>query len=407
MRPTVETTDVPLAEIAAAKPAPSAAITTTPPVLPPPVRTRTWRKTMSWMLALAAAGALGFGFRANLSAPSMITVESVLKTAKAKALVYWHKLVPEPIAPVPAVARWAAVAPGRVEARTGEVRISAALQGRVAALVFKVGDRVEAGDPLILLDNEAALALARATEAESRSAKRLRDKVAAAKPRETDLRKAGDKVDTAQRKLWMRRAEFDRLVLSRRGGIATDKQVADARAGIDSASEDAAKALHELKDWNDSTTSPTLTALDAATAAAYARHATAEAQLEKARIRAPIAGTVLQIQTKLGETVIPSPDQVLIVLGDLQALRVRTEVSERDIARVKAGQAVTVKVDAYPDREFAGTVSTIAPALSPPKLGPRGPRKSLDIDVLEVHVDLDGAPPLLPGMRADVYFKLL
>ena len=50
-------------------------------------------------------------------------------------------------------------------------------------------------------------------------------------------------------------------------------------------------------------------------------------------------------------------------------------------------------------------VATIAPALSPPKLGARGPRKPLDIDVLEVMVDIDGASPLVPGMRADVLFK--
>jgi len=42
--------------------------------------------------------------------------------------------------------------------------------------------------------------------------------------------------------------------------------------------------------------------------------------------------------------------------------------------------------------------------VAPPRLGSRGPRKPTDVDVLEVLIDLDGRPPLLPGMRADVFF---
>jgi HlyD family secretion protein len=38
-------------------------------------------------------------------------------------------------------------------------------------------------------------------------------------------------------------------------------------------------------------------------------------------------------------------------------------------------------------------------------MGSRGARRATDVEVMEVMVDLEGNAPLLPGMRADVFFK--
>ena len=127
--------------------------------------------------------------------------------------------------------------------------------------------------------------------------------------------------------------------------------------------------------------------------------------LERTRIRAPRDGTVLNVSARVGETATPSPEQVLLLMGDVSALKVRAEVEERDAAKVRVGQSVVVKSDAHPGREFAGKVASLAPALGPGKLGQRGPRRPNDVDVLEVVVDMEGQPPLLPGMRVDVFFK--
>jgi HlyD family secretion protein len=47
----------------------------------------------------------------------------------------------------------------------------------------------------------------------------------------------------------------------------------------------------------------------------------------------------------------------------------------------------------------------MAHALGAPRLASKGPRRPNDQDVLQVIVDLDGKPPLIPGMRVDVFFK--
>jgi HlyD family secretion protein len=127
--------------------------------------------------------------------------------------------------------------------------------------------------------------------------------------------------------------------------------------------------------------------------------------LEKTRIRAPVAGTVLQLPAKAGEMVSPSPDQALVVLGDMSVVRLKAEVDEIDVSKIKVGGKVTVKSNAYPGKEFDGTVADLAPSLTFPQFSLRGARRPTDVEVLAVTVDLDGNPPLLPGMRADAFFK--
>ena len=47
----------------------------------------------------------------------------------------------------------------------------------------------------------------------------------------------------------------------------------------------------------------------------------------------------------------------------------------------------------------------MAQTLGPSRLGQRGPRKPTDVDVLEVLIDMVGQPPLMPGMRVDVFLR--
>jgi HlyD family secretion protein len=86
-------------------------------------------------------------------------------------------------------------------------------------------------------------------------------------------------------------------------------------------------------------------------------------------------------------------------------MRVRAEVDEQDVAKIKVGQQAFVRSTAYPGREFTATVREFAPALALPRMGSRGARRATDVEVMEVMVDLEGNAPLLPGMRADVFFK--
>jgi HlyD family secretion protein len=131
----------------------------------------------------------------------------------------------------------------------------------------------------------------------------------------------------------------------------------------------------------------------------------AEAAMQKLTVRAPIDGTILQINARPGELASSSTALPLVLLGDVSALRVRAEVDERDLGEIKLQQSVVVRAAAFPGREFAGTVSFVAPLVEPGRKYARGPRNMTDVDTVEVLVDLTESTSLAVGMKVDVYFR--
>ena len=126
---------------------------------------------------------------------------------------------------------------------------------------------------------------------------------------------------------------------------------------------------------------PAPTLPEVALTAARADLSVAEAALEKTRIRAASPGTVLQVSAKPGEIIAPSPEAALLVMGNLASLQVRAEFEERDLGKVRMGQAAVVRTDAFPGRDFEGKVTFLAQSLGPSRLGQRGPRKPVDVAV--------------------------
>jgi HlyD family secretion protein len=147
------------------------------------------------------------------------------------------------------------------------------------------------------------------------------------------------------------------------------------------------------------------TELEGQLAAARVELRGAQAAVDTLTLRAPLAATVLQIGARVGELASPSAPLPLAVLGDLTALRVRAEVGERDYGAIKAGQLAVVRSDAFPGRDIAGTVSSIAPLVAPGGFGAQGQSSFTDIDVAEVVVELAAPDPLIVGMKVDVYFR--
>jgi HlyD family secretion protein len=131
----------------------------------------------------------------------------------------------------------------------------------------------------------------------------------------------------------------------------------------------------------------------------------AYAGLEQPTIRAPVASTVLQVNITAGELASPSAPQALVLLGDLSGLRVRAEVDERDVSKVKIGGAVVVRSEAFRGREFAGKVMSISPMVQPARINSPGSRNLTDFSVTDVLIELADPGPLLVGMKVDVYFQ--
>jgi HlyD family secretion protein len=306
--------------------------------------------------------------------------------------------------PAPVARNWAASAPGRVEPLAGEVRMSALQPGRIAEVLVARNDKVVAGDLMVRLDDEEMLAKVSAAASEAAIRKRERDAESVGKPAQ-ERRTAEDAVAGAERQLYQSREDLDRQLRSFKRGSGSVADVDSARSAVGKANERLEQARASLPKTLAAEGLPAPTRAEAALAAARADLLAAEAAVQRTRIRAPANGTVLLLNAKVGESAVPSPENVLIATGDLTRLRVRAEFEERDFANVRVGQVAVVRSDAFPGKDFEGKVVLLAQALGPSKLGQRGPRKPTDVDVLEALIDLTGEPELLTGMRVDVFIK--
>ena len=103
--------------------------------------------------------------------------------------------------------------------------------------------------------------------------------------------------------------------------------------------------------------------LDSAYRSAQARIRQLQEQLRKASIRAPISGRVAATPVNQGEFL--APGAPVAVIENMQQALVVVELSDRDIVKVRAAQAVEVTTDAYPERVFRGIVDNTATAASP------------------------------------------
>jgi len=306
---------------------------------------------------------------------------------------------------VPPKAVWAAAAAGRIEPRGGEIRLVPQVAGRIVEVAVKVNDVVKAGDLLVRLEDDEIVARIAALEIEAAVRRRERD-LDAAKGVALERRQAEDAVADAERAIPSARARLDEALRVARIGGGNAAAVDVAKAALKAAREKLDLERQGLRRALAASGLPLPNRLEAVLAAGRSELLLAEIAHERTRLRAPVDGTVLQVLAREGETAAPGAEGVLVVLGDMSVLRVRAEVEERDAPKIRLGQRVVVRADAYPGQDFDGTVTSLAKALGAPKLAQRGPRRPTDVDVLEVMVDLAASDPRpFPGMRVDVFFR--
>jgi multidrug efflux pump subunit AcrA (membrane-fusion protein) len=95
--------------------------------------------------------------------------------------------------------------------------------------------------------------------------------------------------------------------------------------------------------------------------AAQAQVRTAEQAVADTVVRAPFAGYVSERQVAVGEFV--STASVLATLLRTNPIKIQIQVAEADVPAVTLGRGVSVEVQAYRDRRFGGTVTSVNPAV--------------------------------------------
>jgi HlyD family secretion protein len=290
---------------------------------------------------------------------------------------------------------------GIIEPAAPETNVGTIAAGRIASIAVREGDQVEAGAVLFELEAEVETALLAAATAEvDASAAQLARAVRGS--REEDVKAAVADAETARARADAATAISDRLGKASAGGAATVDEADRARrqASVEGAAARAAEARRQSVLAG--SRREDLQLARAQLAAATARRAEAEAIRARLTIRAPLAGEVLQVKYRKGEYVQPGGEP-LVVMGDTSKLRVRMDVDERDIGKVRVGGAVVVRANAFAGVDFAGNVAELGRRMGRKNVRSDDPAERNDTKILEVIIDLQQTKGLIVGQRVTAY----
>jgi ABC-type lipoprotein export system ATPase subunit/multidrug efflux pump subunit AcrA (membrane-fusion protein) len=238
-----------------------------------------------------------------------------------------------PFAPAEAPFRGQVAGLGIVEAGSENIAVGAPAPGLVRQVFVRVGQSVQAGEPLFCLDTRPLEAELRVREANLALSEAQLQRLESL-PRQEELPIAAAKVREARADVTERE---DALTRGRRASSAvgavsaeTLVQLAQSRAAAAArlARAEAEENLLRAGAW-----SPDKEPARAAVTAAQAQIQQTKAELDRLCVRAPVDGTVLRVNVRPGEAASAAPGPGLVVLGNIDTLHVRAEIDEHDIPR--------------------------------------------------------------------------
>ena len=204
------------------------------------------------------------------------------------------------------------------------VAVGAQASGRITSLKVSLGQELKAGDLVAEIDATTQTNNLRTSEAALANVEAQRVE------KEASLRLANISLERQQKLL---------------------AQNATSRADFDTADSEVKTIEAQIK------------ALDAQIIEAQVAVETAKANLGYTRITAPMDGTVLAIVNQQGQTVNATQSApTIIIMGQMDVMTVRAEISEADVVKVKPGADVYFNVLGAPDTKYQAHLESIEPA---------------------------------------------
>ncbi|WP_295457410.1 efflux RND transporter periplasmic adaptor subunit [uncultured Thiodictyon sp.] len=289
---------------------------------------------------------------------------------------------------------------GRVEPISEEIRIAAAMTGRLADVMLDEGQPVKKGQVVATLENADHLARVQAAEAAVGIARASLDRVInGARPSEREETAAA--VTEAQAVLARTERELARQQGLAEKHLGSGQDLDNARSALEVAHAQLARLRAHLAVVDSPARADEQAKAEAELAQAQAQLALARAIYEKSFIRSPIDGVVLRRFRRAGEQVTEMGDTPIMAVGDIAHLRVRAEVDEADIALLRLGQDATIQADAYGERRIPGKVGRIGNLMGRKQITSDDPAERKDNRVLEVLIDLAPGVDIPVGLRVN------
>lgn len=172
-----------------------------------------------------------------------------------------------------------------------DVAVAAETQGKVKEVYARVGDRIQAGNPIVRVDDE--------------------------------LKRAG--FETAEVSYTKAKRDVERFELLHKDSSVSDSQIEAARLAFKSAE---------------------------------AQYITARRQFNDTKITSPISGIVTSRTVDIGSNV--QMNMIIANVVDISKLKVKVNISEKDVFHIKTADSVHITTDVYPGITFGGTITNIS-----------------------------------------------
>jgi HlyD family secretion protein len=292
-------------------------------------------------------------------------------------------------------------APGVVEPNGKEREISAQVVGIIKDFRIEENKPVETGQVIAVIENSEQLARVETAEAQVklRNAE-LNRLLNGARPEER--REAEASLNETEAALRYARHEHERRLTLVNRGVSPQVSLDQAETNLHSTEARHASMLERLAQIKNGARIEDIEAARARVKLAEGELSLAKAALEKTYVRSPISGLLLRRNHEVGETVTNLPPTVIAIVGDVSRLKVRAEIDETDVGKVKLGQRVEITSDAFPSEIFHGKVSWISSRMGPKSVSTGRQTDAVDTKTMQIMVDLETLR--LPiGLRVDAY----
>jgi RND family efflux transporter MFP subunit len=229
-----------------------------------------------------------------------------------------------------------------------EVTVSSEVDGKIDQVFVDVGDRVEAGQPIV---GVSTVELKLALDQQRALYRQARTRLGLPEDSDDDLSKVTDAAEVKKAAADLKQAEdtYKRSKVLLEKQLVPEQDVEQAEGRLNSA-----KAAYDLA-------IQIVQNLRAQLPQYRASMELAEKKLRDAVIRAPFKGEVKERVVAPGQYVKVQTPVMGIV--DIDPIRVRLKIPEKMSELVRAGDTVNVSVEAYQDRTFSGKVTRINPSV--------------------------------------------
>lgn len=286
------------------------------------------------------------------------------------------------------------------------VELGAPFAGVVTSVFVKAGDPVEAGAPLFQLDERPLQAELRTREAALAAALARRERLRAL-PRPEEVPPLVARVSELEMTLadWQSQVRRMETALEKNPGSVAGDDLERRRWQAKAAGQALERARAELHLTRAGAWAPDLAQAEAEVLQAEAAAQVVRTDLERARVRAPGPGVVLEVNVRVGEYA-QAGGGGLVVFGDRGAPLVRVDVDEESAPLVQGRPKALGTLRGFPHHRFPLEFVRIEPYMKPKRSLTGDNRERVDTRVLQVLFRIAEQPlPVYVGQQMDVYME--